>query len=415
MRTIIVVFLAVFSSYSSLAHGDWPDWRGPTADGRSDATGLPVTWSETENIAWKIPIHDMGFSTPVVLGDQIWLTTAKEDGQGLYAICIDVDSGAIVHDIEVFRPDEPQKIHPQNTYATPSIAVEGGRVYVHFGTFGTACLDSETGQELWRRTDIHCDHMQGPVSSPVLFDDLVILDLEGVDAQFMIALDKQSGDTVWRAKRSPEFYGEAVKYYAKKAYHTPIIVDVDGEPQLVSNGAQLVSGHDPRTGEVLWRVVYRDDNTISRVVSGHGLFFVNCGAGKNRLWAVRHGGSGNVTDSHVVWKADKDMPLESSPVLVDDLLYLVSDRGVLSCLEATTGETVWTEQLTGKYGASLLYADNRIYVSNKKGKTTVFEPGRSFRAVAVNDLDGSFWASPAVADESLLLRTTTHLYRIQDQ
>lgn len=415
MPTKIIISAVILSACCSLAQADWPDWRGPTSDGRSDATGLPLTWSETENVVWKTAIHDLGHSTPVVWGGQLWLTTATRDGGSLYAVCVDLNTGEVLHDIEVFQTNQPQHINPQNSYATPSVVVEAGRVYVHFGTFGTACLDSKTGEVLWRRTDLHCQHLQGPVSSPVLFEDLIILHFEGIDVQFIAALDKKTGGTAWLEHRPRELYESVEPLFLRKAYHTPVIVEVDGKAQLVSNGALLVTGHEPHTGKELWRVRYGVDSTISRIVSGHGLFFVNCGGapGATQLWAVRQGGAGDVTDSHVVWKMTEDVPLESSPVLVDDLLYTISDSGVLVCTEAMTGETVWSERLRGKYGASLLYADYRIYISSMQGKTTVIEPGRTFRVLAVNELDGGFWASPAVAGRSLLLRTKTHVYRIQ--
>ena len=416
-KVLRLAFIVVFFANSTPAFANWPDWRGPTGDGRSDATGLPLNWSETENVVWKTRIHDFGHSTPVVWGDQVWLTTATKDGGTLYAVCIDLNTGGVVHDVEVFHPDEPQRIHSNNTYATPSAVVEEGRAYVHYGTFGTAALDSQTGKVLWRRTDLNCDHMQGPVSSPILYEDLLILHLEGIDVQFIAALDKNTGDTVWREDRPKELYESVKTPYLRKAYHTPVLVEVDGQIQLVSNGALLVTGHEPQTGKELWRVHYRDDNTISRIVSGHGLLFVNSGGSPNRtqLWAVRQGGAGDVTDTHVVWKMTKDVPLESSPVLVGDLLYTVSDNGVLICKQAMTGETVWTERLGGRYGASPLHADNRIYLFNKKGKGTVIEPGRTFRELASNQLDGGLWASPAVAGKSLLLRTKTHLYRVQNK
>ena len=417
MRVSITVFIGLISLSSCLVYADWPDWRGPTADGRSEATGLPLTWNETENVAWKTRIHDQGYSTPVVWDDKIWLTTATEDGRTLYAVCIDLNTGAVVHDIKVFQPKEPERINALNTYATPSAVVEEGRVYVHFGTYGTACLDSETGKVLWRRTDLNTVHLQGPASSPVLFEDLIIVHLEGTDVQFIAALDKKTGETVWRADRPSEVYEniDPKFFYFAKAYVTPVIVEVDGKAQLVSNGSQAVSGYDPHTGNELWRVVYGDDNTIARIVSGHGLFFVICGGlpNRSRLWAIREGGAGDVTDSHVAWKVSEGVGLSPSPVLVGDLLYMVSERGVLTCLEAKTGETVWSERLSGRYGASLLYADNRIYVSSEQGKTTVVEHGRTFRVLAVNELDDGVWASPAVAGKSLLLRTKTHLYRIQ--
>ena len=418
---LILAAVTVFPGRSARAgessEANWPDWRGPNADGRSDATGLPLHWSEEENIVWKTPIHDLGHSSPVVWGGQVWLTTATEDGQTLYAVGVDVNTGAVLHDVEVFHPAAPQRIHPNNSYATPSAVVEEGRVYVHYGTHGTACLDSETGEVLWRRTDLNCDHMQGPVSSPILFDDLLIVHLEGVDVQFFAALDKKTGDTVWRVDRPRALYAEIERPVFRKSYQTPVIVDVDGKPQLITNGAIIATGHEPRSGNELWRVRYQKDNTISRIVSGHGLLFINTGGppGRPHLWAVRQGGSGDVTDTHVVWKMTEDVPLESSPVLAGDLLYTVSDKGVLICKEAKTGETVWSERMPNHHGASPLYADGRIYFLDKKGKCTVIAPGHEFHVLAVNALDGAFGASPAVTGTSLLLRSKTHLYRIQNK
>jgi outer membrane protein assembly factor BamB len=416
---LLAAAVMLSSAQASAAAGDghWPDWRGPTADGRSDATGLPLTWSETENIVWKTPIHDDGYSTPVVWGDQIWLTTATEDGHTLYAVCVDVNTGAVVHDIEVFHPSEPQHINPNNSYATPSAVVEEGRVYVHYGTHGTAGLNTKTGEVLWRRTDLNCDHVQGPVSSPILFENLLIVHLEGGDVQFVAALNKNTGETVWRYDRPRELYEGVEPVYLVKAYQTPVIVEVDGQPQMLSNGALLVTSHDPRTGQELWRVRYRDDSTISRIVSGLGLHFINTGGSPDApyLWAVRQGGAGDVTDTHVVWKMTEDVPLKASPVLVGDLLYTISDKGVLLCIEGKTGEIVWSQRIRDDFGPSLLYAGHRIYILSMKGKTTVIEPGREFRQLALNELDGRFGASPVVVGKSLLLRSKTHLYLISDK
>ncbi|MDP8243438.1 MAG: PQQ-binding-like beta-propeller repeat protein [Candidatus Hinthialibacter antarcticus] len=411
----LMAFTLLLIAHTAPAADNWPDWRGPTCDGHSSATGLPLTWSETENVVWKTAIHDEGHSSPVVWGDQVWFTTANKRGATLYAVCVDLKTGKIIYDIPVFEPEKPQRINGNNTYATPSPVIEEGRVYVHFGTFGTACIDAKTGDVLWKRTDLNCEHMQGPGSSPFIYKDLLVLHLEGTDVQFITALNKKTGDSVWRYDRPRDLY-ESMKTLAyRKSYQTPILVEVDGETQLISNGALMVTGHKPDTGEVIWQVLYGEDNSIGRVVSGFGLYFVNCGGPPNQsqLWAVRHGGKGDVTDSHVAWKMTKDVPLESSPVLVDDLLYTVSDGGVLICTQAETGGEVWQEKLSGRYGASPLYVDGRIYFSNKEGKTTVIEPGRAFHALAENQLDGELWSSPAVSGKSLILRTKTHLYRIE--
>jgi outer membrane protein assembly factor BamB len=353
----------------------------------------------------------------VVWGNQVWLTTATPKGETLYAVCIDLASGRVIHDIPVFRPEKPQRIHRNNSYATPSAVIEEGFVYVHYGSHGTACIDTKTGKIPWQREDLNCEHLQGPVSSPILYEDLLIIPLEGTDVQYVVALNKKTGEQVWRYDRPRELYEGIKPTYKLKSYYTPIVVEVSGAPQLINSGAMLATGHEPRTGRELWRVLYRDDNPVSRVVSGHGLLFINSGGepGNSHLLAVRQGGIGDITNTHVVWRMDDDVPSESSPVLVGDLLYLLTDKGLLICKQATTGQTVWSEKLEGDYGASLLHADNRIYISNKEGKTTVIEPGREFKVLAVNHLDGFLGASPAVTDKSLLLRSKTHLYRVENR
>jgi outer membrane protein assembly factor BamB len=416
MKCQVTAIVIVLMS-SALAPANWPDWRGPTGQGHSDARDLPLYWSETQNIVWKRAIHDLGYSTPVVWDDQIWLTTATLKGETLYAMCIDLNSGRVLYDIDVFHPEKPQRIHRNNSYATPSATIEEGFVYVHYGSHGTACIDTNTGKVVWRREDLHCAHLQGPVSSPLLYHDLLICPFEGTDVQFVVALDKKMGKTVWRYDRPRELYEGVEPSYLLKSYHTPVIVEVNGTPQLINNGAMLVTGHEPLTGKEIWRVRYRDDNPVSRIVSGNGLLFINSGGspGATHLLAVRQGGIGDVTESHVVWRMTEDVPHESSPVLVGDLLYLLSDKGVLNCKEALTGKTVWTERLEGEYGASLLYADNRIYISSKQGKTTIIRPGCTFKVLAVDELDGFIGASPAVAGKSLLMRTKTHLYRVENK
>lgn len=416
MRFLLAVLAVAMFAGVGFAEGAWPAWRGAAADGHTDQASLPLHWSETKNVVWKTPIHDFGHSTPVVWGDQIWLTTAKEDGTSLYVVAVDAGSGKIVHDVEVFQVTEPQHINPHNTYATPSPVVEEGRVYVHYGSLGTACLDTASGEVLWRRSDLNCEHMQGPASSPILFEDLLILHLEGTDKQFIVALNKATGESAWHYDRPEELYGnDDHSPVHKKSYQTPVIVEVDGTPQMVSNGALLVTGHNPRTGEEIWRVRYRNDSTISSIIHGNGLLFVNTGGppGGSQLWGIRMGGTGDVTDSHVVWQMTENAPHQSSPVLVDDLLYMVSDRGLLTCMEATTGEQVWSERMRPHFGASLLAAPGRIYLSNTKGTTTVIAPGREYRELAENELDGELWASPAVTGNALVLRTKTHLYRIE--
>ncbi len=417
MRLHFLLTHAFLIGLITVAHADWPDWRGPGEQGHAKSGKLPLRWSEAENVLWKTAIHDLGHSTPVVLGKQIWLTTAKEDGTGLYAVALDLKTGAIAQDIAVLHVDSPQKINPSNSHATPSPVIEAGRVYVHYGSAGTACIDTKSGDVLWKRTDLNVDHMQGAASSPVLYEDLLILTIEGTDKYFIVALNKKTGDTVWTYNRPADLYVDSIQGVYKKSYQTPIFITVDGKPQMVSNGALLVTGHNPRTGEEIWRVRYRDDSTISRIVTGHGLLFVNTGGSPSatELWAIREGGVGDVTDTHVVWKMTKNAPHESSPVLVEDLLFTMGQNSRLICTEAETGTQVWEQQMEGDYWSSLLAAPGRIYMTNKKGRTTVIAPERAYKELAVNQLDGEVWASSAVDEDALLIRSKTHLYRIEDR
>jgi len=394
-----------------LGSENWPDFRGPNKDGHSDATDLALTWSETENILWKVPIHDRGWSTPVIWDDQIWMTTALENGKEMFAICISKKTGEVVHDVKIFDNEKPPRIAALNSYASPSPLIEEGHLYVHFGTFGTACLDTKTGKVLWQRRDLNCDHEEGPGSSPVLFGDLVILTLDGGDVQYIAALNKKTGKTVWKTNRSTK-WPEENDY--RLAFGTPLIVDLNGKPQLVTTGSKAAISYDPNTGEELWQVPYSGWSNSSRPVSNNSMVFINTGFESPQLWAVRLDGRGDVSDSHIVWKCEKDVPTLPSPIIVDGLIYMVSDDGVLTCLESATGKIVWRERIGGKYMSSPVYVSGRLYFSDHNGKTTVIKPGRIYEELAVNHLDDGFMSSPAVVGNSLIMRSKTHLYLIEN-
>jgi outer membrane protein assembly factor BamB len=385
----------------------WPQFRGPAGDGHADAKDLPLTWSETSNIGWQTPIHGRGWSSPVVCGSQIWLTTATEDGHELFAVAADRATGRILHDLRIFHIERPQATHALNSYASPSPVIEEGRVYVHFGAHGTACLDTATGRTLWSRQDLACDHFRGPGSSPLLFEDLLILHFDGIDVQYLAALDKRTGRTVWKTDRSTDF-GNA-DGDLRKAYSTPLLTEVGGRPQLISPGAKAAMAYDPHSGRELWKVRYDGFSNTVRPLAGHGLVFVNTGFGRTELWAIRPDGQGDVTESHVVWRANKSIPTKPSPVLVGDLLFMANDAGIFTCLEAKTGALVWQKRIGGQYSASPLYAAGRIYFFSHEGRTTVIAPEREWRVLAENQLDDGFMASPAVADGRLILRTKARL------
>jgi len=374
-------------------------------------------------VQWKTEIPYRGWSTPAILNNQVWLTTATPDGHEFFAICVDAITGKIVSNQKLFASENPE---PQgnsvNSYATPSPVVEPGRAFVHFGSYGTAGLDSSAGfKELWRRTDLRCRHYRGPSSSPILYENLLILTFDGADLQYVIALDKLTGKTVWKTDRSIAWNdenvpGQMAKYGdLRKAHSTPIIVKVgDGSVQMLSEGAKAAYGYDPQTGRELWRVHHEAWSAAAAPVYADGLAFIDTGfGGPTELWAVRVDGKGDVTDKNVAWKLQKNAPKMPSPILAEGLLYVISDEGTLSCLDPKSGEQIWREHLPGNYAASPILAEGRIYFCNQQGKTTVIKPGRSFEPIATNSLDTGLMASPAVADNALFLRTKTHLYRLQ--
>jgi outer membrane protein assembly factor BamB len=408
---IIILFLIVTVIVSQIIGADnWPEFRGPTKDGHAQANNLPVTWSESKNIKWKIPIHDRGWSSPVIWGDQIWVTTALEDGKQMFAVCVSLKTGEVMHDVKIFDNEDLPRIASMNSYASPSPVIEEGRVYVHFGSFGTACLNTNDGKVLWQRRDIICDHEEGPGSSPVLFKNLLILTMDGGDVQFLEALDKNSGETVWKTKRST-VWPEENDY--RLAFGTPLIVDFAGTSQLVTTGSKSAWSYDPSTGEEIWQVRYSGWSNSSRTISHKDKVFINTGFDDPQLMALKLGGRGDITESHVIWKTEKDVPKIPSPIIVDGLIYMVSDKGSISCLESESGKMVWRERLGRTYVASPIHANGMVYFFDHKGKTTVIKAGESFEPVSENHLDDGFMASPAVAGNSLILRTKSHLYRIE--
>ncbi len=413
MKALAVLLAAAATVQASEADANWPQFRGPRGDGTTTSTSLPLTWSETENVAWKTPIEHRGWSSPVIWGKQVWMTTATPDGKLMYAICVDADSGRIVHNVKLFENAKPQPRNALNSYASPTPCVEAGRVYVHFGTYGTACVDTATGKTLWQRRDLHCDHGQGPGSSGVLHDGRLYLIFDGMDVQFVIALDAATGKTVWKSPRNVKFPSRNTDLH--KAYSTPLLIDTPDGKQLVANGAAFSMAYDPASGREIWRVNYPGGySTASRPVVVAGLVLVNSGFNRPTVLAVRLGGKGDVTKTHVAWSLDRGGANKPSPAVVAGLVYLLHDRGTVACHDGKTGENIWRGRLGGSFSASPIAAPGRIYFFDDRGKTTVIAPGGSeMKVLATNKLDAGCMASPAVSGNAMFVRTKTHLYRIE--
>jgi len=420
-RLILLLFLV----QASWAQAQWPQFRGPSGDGLAvlpgtEPVGLPIRWSEKENIRWKTAIPDRGWSTPVVMEGQVWLTTATVDGHDFFVVRVDADSGRICLQEKLFHADDPEPLgNPLNCYASPSPVVEPGRVYVHFGSYGTAALDTKTGIVLWKRSDLPCRHYRGPGSSLVLFKNLLILTMDGVDVQYLVALDKETGRTIWKTDRTAEWDDLDADGKPKdegdlrKAYSTPLLVTVGGDIQMLSVGAKALYGYDPASGRELWKVRTPAFSGAASPVYGRGIAYMISGFGRTELLAIRVDGRGDVTDTNVVWRTGSLVPQTPSPVLADDLFFMINDAGVLTCLEAASGKQVWRERLRGNFAASLLYADGHVYCFSREGVATVFKAARNYEVLATNVLDAGFMASPAVSGRTLFLRTKEALYRIE--
>ncbi len=417
----LIVFLLICISIKLTAqpNENWTHLRGSNLDGHSISKNAPISWNETSNIVWKTEIRGVAWSSPVVFEDQIWTSSATPNGEELFAVCTDFNSGKILKEIILFKPDSVQHIHPTNSYATSTPCIEADFVYVHFGTYGTACVDTRTFKIVWTRTDLNCDHLQGAASSPILYKNLLILHIEGTDVQYLIALDKHSGKTVWKTERPQEFYKDIEPVY-RKAYCTPIVMEVNGKDQLISNGSQLCIAYEPETGKEIWQVFYGEDSTIAMPLSYNGMVYVNSGwvLPKDgspfyaRLLAVDPTGTGDVTKTRVPWEVNVNVPQISTPVIVDSLIYMVHERGDLTCLSAKTGQVIWKTKLKDQFNASILYASGNIYLFSVKAKTYVIKPGLSFQLVSENDLEGQLKATPAIVRDNILLRTDKFLYRI---
>jgi outer membrane protein assembly factor BamB len=404
------------------ADENWPQFRGPTGQGVSDSKRLPTTWSETQNIKWKTAIHGKAWSSPVIWGKQVWVTSATEDGRDLFVICIDKESGQIVQDKRLFEDPNPNPIFKNyNSYASPTPVIEEGRIYVTFGAAGTACLDTASAQPIWERRDIRINHYRGAGSSPLIYRDLLIQDYDGSDGQFVIALDKRTGKNVWQTNRSVDYRDLGPDGKPKgegdfrKAFSTCRIATVNGKPAVISIGSKATYAYEPETGKEIWRLEHADWHSAGATpVIGDGLIYICPGFGKGAVFAVRPDGQGVLGADHIAWKITKNAPDKQSPLLVGDLLYFIDGSGIASCADAKTGADVWRQRLAPNFSAAPLYGDGKVYFFGDDGTTSVVAAGREFKKLAANKLDAGFKATGAVSGRALYLRTLGAVYRVEE-
>lgn len=407
----MIAFVLALSLAALLDADNWPQFRGPGAQGHAVRATPPTEWSEKSNVAWKTAIPGLGWSSPVIWGDRIWVTTATGDGQSLRAVCVHRGNGKIVYDVEVFAPATPVHINAKNSHASPTPVLEPGRVYLHFGAMGTACLDAETGKPIWKNEDIKVDHMEGPGSSPLLVGDNLVFHCDGVDEQFIVAVAKANGTIAWKTKRSGKLRGR-VDFH--KAYCTPLAIERGGKTVLVSPAADHLYTYDAKTGKELGRLEFNGFSNVPRPVESGGIIAFATGYMKPELWGVRIANDGSIEPKDVVWKCKEQVPANPSPIVVDDLLYMVSDRGIVTCLEMATGKLVWRERMSGATTASPIAVAGRLYFFADNGMGYVVRPGRKFLLETRNELSGRIQASPAALEKALFVRTDKHLYRLEE-
>ena len=431
-RLLLTAALAIVST--SLSAAEWPEWRGPGGQGHAQATGLPASWSETNNVTWKTELPGRAWSSPVIEGKNIWLTTAietlakKEDADRrlkantgnqpltvlekveFRALCVDRDTGKLTQNILLLTAREPQWVHALNSYASATPVIEDGKLYCHFGAMGNACLDTRTGKVLWTDTTLVVQHENGPGSTPVLWKNLMLFHLDGSDQQLIAALDKRTGKLAWKTPRSGDMNKDP---QLRKSYGTPLILTVNGKEQIISPASDWIYSYDDN-GKELWRVNYGmlGFSLTPRPVVGHGMIFMSTGFMKPQMLALRYQG---LEKPEIAWRSEKGAPTMPSPLLVGEELYFANDGGIFTCLDAKTGAEHYRERIGGNYSSSPTFADGKIYVHNREGLTTVIKPGKQFEVLEKNQLPGKIFASLAAVDRALYLRTDTALYRIEDK
>ena len=419
-RIIHVTLLPLALFTASLCQAaDWPKFRGPSGDGLAQVKSVPLRWGETENIKWKAAVPGKGWSSPVLAGGRIFLTTAvakgdDQDANGvdreLRVLCLDAGTGKTIWDTKVIEQPgaKAPKIHKKNSHASPTPVVEGDRIYAHFGHMGTACLNLN-GEIVWTQRDLDYPPLHGNGGTPVIVDDLLIYSADATRQPFIVALRKTDGKIAWKTSRSKTSANR------KFSFSTPTLLEIDGARQLLSPASGAVFAYDPKNGEELWHVRYGQGySVIPKPVIHEGMAFIGTGYDNPNVLGIRLASDarGDVTESHLEWEISKRAPHTPSMLVVGGLLYFISDGGIASCVEPASGKVVWQERAAGPMSASPVYAAGRIYFLDENGECTVVKAGREYEVLAKNDIGERSLASMAVGEGAIYLRTEKHLFRI---
>jgi outer membrane protein assembly factor BamB len=406
-KQLITAFFLFVLVNSLSAQDNWPEFRGPTGDGVAPSISLPTELGDQSNIAWEVPIHGRGWSSPVIWGEQIWLTSATEDGKEMFGICVALKTGRVIYDKLIYKNENPRFRHATNSYASCTPAIEAGRVYLHFGSYGTTCIDTETGETIWSRKDFECDHFRGPGSSPILYGDNLIVAYDGSDKQYVVALNKKTGKTAWKTDRNLNYGTDNGDW--KKAYGTASVFDIEGKPILIYPSAKATVAYNPINGEPMWTVYHDGMNASARpILTEDGLVILTNGMG--RMDAVNPHGTGDITNTNIGWTISKNVTRRPSPILVSGNLFMFNDKGIASCVRAKDGEILWQKRIGGSFAASPIFDGEHIFAFGEQGEIFAFQPGDSYQVIDETQLGDGFKASPAVAGDRLIVRSISKLY-----
>ncbi len=383
--------------------GDWPCWRGPRGDGVTDETNVPLRWSATDNVAWKVPIPGWGHSSPIVCGKRVFVTTYVEDGNRRVLMCLDRSSGKALWEKTVVTAP-PEKKHNLNSYASGTPATDGKHVWSAFlqaSDIIVTCHDID-GNEVWRKSPGTFSSVHGFCSSPVLYKDMVILNCDQDAVAWIVAFDKATGAERWRTDRPNR----------TRSYCTPTIFQAAGKKQMVLSGSKCVASYDPDTGKQHWLVDGPTEQFVAGVIFTDDMFFVTGGYPELHIIAIRPDGAGNVTNTHIAWRGTEGVSYVPSPVAHGHYFFVVDDRGQGSCFEAKTGKRMWKQKLGRHHSASAVAAGGHLYFLDDDGRMFVVKAGPQFEVLARNDLGEECYASPAISDGQIFIRTLGNLFCI---
>ena len=397
--------------FCSMAFGQyWQEFRGANGVGHSSFKNIPVKWSDdSDNIKWRTELKGLGWSSPVISDGKIWLTTADTDKNQLSVLVLELETGKLLKTVLVFEK-ELGRIHKKNSHASPSAIVDGDLIFVNYGDYGTACLNQK-GDIVWKKV-MPYGHFHGPGGSPVVYEDKLILSCDGGNDQFLIALNKQNGDKIWQVKKQhihqARFSGGKMKPIA---FSTPTLRKGKSGMEVVVCGADHIAGFDVETGKENWWAQYDGYSVVPRPVFYKDMVFYSSCYNSPVMYGLQMDGAGELTEK-VVWKTSRGAPHNPTPLVVNDLLYSVSDRGIAQCFDAATGKVHWQERIGRGYSASPIFVDGKIYFQDETGGTTIIKPGKKFEELAKNKIDGRTLATPVPIPNGLLIRSDKELLRI---